>query len=82
MLEINSGHPIFETLKKVASDDPEKLREYAYILYNQSLLIDGLSIEDPVEFSNKICGLMSEKSLIFFKVRKLNQEPVCFARKL
>ncbi len=59
VLEINSGHPIFETLKKLFAEDPEKLKTYSDLLYTQALLIEGLPIEDPVAFSNSICDLMT-----------------------
>ncbi len=48
VLEINAHHPIFETLKKLQAEDPEKLKLYTEIMYNQALLIGGMSIEDPV----------------------------------
>ena len=59
VLEINSGHPIFETLKKLFAEDPEKLKTYSDLLYPPALLIEGLPIEDPVAFSNSICDLMT-----------------------
>ena len=34
------------------------LKVYANFLYNQALLIEGLPIEDPVQFTNDICKLM------------------------
>lgn len=59
VLEINPEHDIFSKLKSVSdSGDKEKLGKYAKLLYDQALLIEGLSIEDPVEFSNLICELM------------------------
>ncbi|MCD7890532.1 MAG: molecular chaperone HtpG [Ruminococcus sp.] len=59
VLEINPKHPIFEKLKSInAADDKETLGKYAKLLYNQALLIEGISIENPVEFSNLICELM------------------------
>ncbi len=58
VLEINPEHKIFETLKQL--DDKEKLGKYATLLYNQALLIEGMAIEDPVEFSNLICELMAD----------------------
>lgn len=57
ILEINPDHPIFKALEKIA-DKKEDLTEYADLLYNQALLIEGFTIEDPIEFSNKICNLM------------------------
>lgn len=59
VLEINPEHEIFAKLKALSdSGDKEKLDKYANILYTQALLIEGISIENPVEFSNLICGLM------------------------
>ena len=57
VLEINPEHEIFSKLQSV-SGDSEKLGKYAKLLYTQALLIEGMSIEDPVEFSNLICELM------------------------
>ncbi len=58
VLEINPGHEIFEKLRSFGQTDKEKLGKYAKLLYGQALLIEGLSPEDPVEFSNLICELM------------------------
>ena len=57
-LEINPEHPIFEKLQKLFESDKDKLTDYTKLLYDQALLIEGLSIEDPVEFANLVCGLM------------------------
>lgn len=58
VLEININHEIFNTLKDSFEQDKDKLKMFANLLYNQALLIEGLSIEDPVEFTNNICKLM------------------------
>lgn len=58
VLELNAQHPIFEKLKKLYAEDKDKLTDYTKLLYDQALLIEGLSIENPVEFANLICGLM------------------------
>lgn len=59
VLEINPEHEIFSKLKSIAeSGDKEKLAKYANLLYTQALLIEGMSIDNPVEFSNLICELM------------------------
>ncbi len=60
ILEINPNHKIFGTMQKLYTDNKDKFKDYASILYDQALLIEGMQIEDPVEFSNKICALMSE----------------------
>ncbi|MGI6731579.1 MAG: molecular chaperone HtpG [Anaerovoracaceae bacterium] len=58
VLEINASHPVLEALNKTFQVDKEKVKGYAELLYNQALLIEGLSIEDPVAFSNAICDLI------------------------
>ena len=61
ILEINASHPIFEKLRKLyAEDNKDKIAEYADILYSQALLIEGMPIENPVEFTNKLCEIMAE----------------------
>ena len=60
ILEINPNHDIFNAMKKVYENNKDKIGDYASILYDQALLIEGFSIENPVEFSNKICDLMIE----------------------
>ena len=58
VLEINIHHDIFNSLKDAYENDKDKLNLYTNLLYNQALLIEGLSISDPVEFTNNICKLM------------------------
>lgn len=58
VLEINPEHPVFETLKDICGKDDEKLEKYTKLLYNQALMIEGLPVEDPTEFSNLVCELM------------------------
>ena len=60
VLEINPNHKIFAAMQKLFETDKDKFRDYASILYDQALLIEGMQIDDPVEFSNKICSLMAE----------------------
>ena len=59
ILEINPEHPIFAKLVQLQKENPDKLKAYAKLLYDQALLIEGMSIEDPVAFSNQICELMA-----------------------
>ncbi len=60
VLEINPNHKIFAAMQKLFETDKDKFKDYASILYDQALLIEGMQIDDPVEFSNKICSLMAE----------------------
>jgi molecular chaperone HtpG len=59
ILELNSDHPLIEALGHIASD---KVSAYAKLLYNQALLIEGFTIEDPIEFSNSMAQLMIDAS--------------------
>ena len=59
VLEINPEHEIYGKLKAIAeAGDKDKLTKYAKLLYTQALLIEGMPIDNPVEFSNLVCELM------------------------
>ncbi len=58
VLEINLQHEVFHALQTAQENDPDKFQLYTDLLYNQALLIEGLTIEDPMEFSNNICKIM------------------------
>ncbi|MGG1658042.1 molecular chaperone HtpG [Brevibacillus sp. NRS-1366] len=58
VLEININHDVFQSLKDAFEKDKEKLNLYTALLYNQALLIEGLPLQDPVEFTNDICKIM------------------------
>ena len=62
ILEINAGHPLFEAIKEIYQHDPEKIDNYAKVLYNQALLIEGLPIDNPLEFSIQVSNLMIDAS--------------------
>ncbi|MNW31938.1 Chaperone protein HtpG [compost metagenome] len=59
VLEINVNHEVFQTLKEAFDSDKAKLDLYTGVLYNQALLIEGLPVEDPVQFTNDICKIMA-----------------------
>lgn len=59
VLEINMDHEVFQSLQHAFENDRGKLELYTELLYNQALLIEGLPINDPVEFSNNICKVMT-----------------------
>jgi chaperone protein htpG len=60
VLELNPEHSVFDALNKIKSEDADgkKLEVYANLLYDQALLISGIQIDDPVEFSKSICQLI------------------------
>ncbi|MEG1882362.1 MAG: molecular chaperone HtpG [Clostridia bacterium] len=57
VLEINPNHPVMQALSGLGQGDP-RIKQYAKLLYQQALLIEGIPLEDPVAFSNSICELM------------------------
>lgn len=58
VLEINTEHDVFIALMKAFESDEEKFKLYTSILYNQAMLIEGLPIEDPVQFSQDLSKVM------------------------
>jgi len=60
ILEINAEHPIFAKLKSLYETDKDAVASYADILYTQALLIEGMAIDDPVGFTNKLCEIMAK----------------------
>ncbi|OWZ84061.1 molecular chaperone HtpG [Natranaerobius trueperi] len=58
-LEINVNHEVFESLKEAYEQDKDKFKLYTDVLYNQACLIEGLSIDDPVEYTNNVCKIMN-----------------------
>lgn len=62
ILEINPNHAIFQALQNVYAKDQDAVKDYADILYQQALLIEGFPIDDPMEFSRKVCEFMVKSS--------------------
>lgn len=58
VLEINESHPIAEKLFTLFKEDPEKLKKYTSVLYNQARLISGLDIKNPTELADQIVEMM------------------------
>ncbi len=58
ILEINPKHDLFKAIEKINRENPEDIQDYAEILYNQALLIEGLEIKNPVDFSNKMVKIL------------------------
>ena len=57
ILEINPDHELFKALAKVYETNKD-LSEYANLLYDQALLIAGLTIEDPLAYTKHVSDLM------------------------
>src|SRR5690625_1819600 len=58
VLELKVDHDVFESLKTAFTEDKDKVKLYTNLLYNQAFLIEGLPVNDPVEFTNDICKVM------------------------
>ncbi len=58
ILELNPDHPLFSKLQQLGKDDPETLKKYTSVLYDQSLLAQGLSIDDTKEYTKNITELL------------------------
>ncbi|MCL1897032.1 MAG: molecular chaperone HtpG [Clostridiales bacterium] len=63
ILEINADHPVLKALGKLYESDKKQIAQYAGILYDQALLMEGLPIEDPVAFSNAVCRLIEKTAI-------------------
>ncbi|MBD2847096.1 molecular chaperone HtpG [Paenibacillus sp. IB182496] len=59
VLEINTQHDVFHKLQGALAGDKDKLAVLTNVLYNQALLIEGLPVEDPVQYTNDVCKIMA-----------------------
>ncbi len=60
VLEVNENHPIYGKLLALKATDEALLATYAELLYGQALLIGGMSIDDPVAYTSKLCDLLAK----------------------
>lgn len=58
VMEINPKHELYDVLKNAYETDKDKLDLYTNLLYNQALLIEGLPINDPIEFTMNMNKIM------------------------
>jgi molecular chaperone HtpG len=59
VLEINADHNVADKLKTLFADgDKEKVAKIAKVMYAQARLIGGMSIDNPTELSDLVCGLI------------------------
>jgi molecular chaperone HtpG len=62
VLELNPAHPLVETLHQLHEKDAgnDRLREWVETLYDQALLTEGGSLEDPNRFARRLTALLTE----------------------
>ena len=58
VLQLNPEHPVVLKLKTLISEDPEKAKQYASVLYAQGLILADLPIEDAQAYTDLICSLL------------------------
>ncbi|HEY8464415.1 MAG TPA: molecular chaperone HtpG [Bacillota bacterium] len=60
ILEINPNHEVFSVLKSHFEADPNspRFKDYCELLYGQALLMEGLRLDDPSGFAEKLSRLM------------------------
>lgn len=60
ILELNSSHPLLEKLRELYRSDRDQLDVYGRLLLGQALILEGLDLEDPIQFNQDILKLMME----------------------
>ena len=58
VLEVNTNHEVFTALQTAQTSDEAKFELLTDVLYNQARLIEGLDIEDPVQFAQDVSKLI------------------------
>lgn len=59
VLELNSSHPIYEKIRTLFPDNKEEIKDLAKILFIQAQLIEGLPVDNLVEYSDLVCKKLS-----------------------
>ena len=60
VLLINVNHSISNKLKELYKSNKEEFKKYTKVIYCEARLIEGLSIENPAEFTSLVCELISK----------------------
>lgn len=61
ILEINASHPMFAAVQSQMTEDPDRAKDLAQLLYDQALLMAELPLEDPVAYTDLVCRLLGQK---------------------
>jgi molecular chaperone HtpG len=62
IMEINTDHPIIQSLQKLHEADPAnpKLKDWYGLMVDQALLAEGSEIKDPAGYVAKVNGFLAE----------------------
>ena len=60
ILELNANHPLIDALQALYDNNSEDqtLGEYAEMIYDQAVLTEGGTINDPLKFTQRVSNLM------------------------
>ena len=58
ILEVNPDHPVVKGLSE--STDEDLARDVAHLLYEQALLLEGVSLKDPMAFASRVNRVMAK----------------------
>jgi molecular chaperone HtpG len=58
VLELNSSHSVFAKLKSLHESKSDDFARVVRVLYTTARIIEGLSVEDSVGFSQDLCSLI------------------------
>lgn len=58
VLELNRNHSAVQRMESLIQTDIDKARKLAEVLYCQALLIAGLPLENPSEYTDLVCSLI------------------------
>ena len=58
ILELNGDHPMLSALQKAMTENPDRAKDYAQLLFDQALLMADLPLADPVAYTDLVCRLL------------------------
>lgn len=59
VLELNVGHPLIKRLMELAKQKAPETADLLSILYDQSLILEGVPVEDPASFVRRVNEVMA-----------------------
>ncbi|MBQ3396778.1 MAG: molecular chaperone HtpG [Synergistaceae bacterium] len=59
ILELNANHPVIKKLLEMSKNNDEKVYDILRLLYDQSMILEGVAPDDPADFVKRIDDLMT-----------------------
>jgi molecular chaperone HtpG len=62
ILEVNPSHPLVEHMATLAARAPDspQLGEWVELLYDQAILLEGGTLDDPARFARRVNDLLRD----------------------